>query len=308
VPGLILLVAALATTAERYEAPAECPGADRFIEDVRSKRTRAQDGDDLVPPTAIAKTDAGFEGTIAIERGGLREERRVADKSCAAVEHALALIAAIALDAAPKEAMAKSAAEPVIGPIAGPLSFDAVRATTPLPAPAFPRPLTLVAGAEARAAIGVLPGAAFAPSVFVELGEVEAWTIRLSAFRAASDLPSPPDGSARFALTALRTDLCPLSLVIGPVIGSPCATVTAGALDAAAPDAIGGRSATELYLAPGAAARVRWAIWGPIFADLEAGAEAPILRDHFHFTPASTAHDVSRIAATGALSAGVRIW
>src|SRR5947209_8250423 len=84
-----------------YDAPASCPDRARFVARVRARTPRVTIADDASTTlrARITLRDRGFAGEIALVEGGHETQRRVAGESCAEVVEALALIAAVAVDA-----------------------------------------------------------------------------------------------------------------------------------------------------------------------------------------------------------------
>ena len=79
--------------------------------------------------------------------------------------------------------------------------------------------------------------------------------------------------------------MCVLRLVALQFSFLPCARLEAGELDGAGIDILPTREARRGWLAGALVGRAGWTPLRPISVQLEGGAQAPFIRDHFLFLP-----------------------
>jgi hypothetical protein len=218
------------------------------------------------------------------------ETRRVVEAvDCAELVDALALVTVLAVD--PTRI---AVADPPDPPVA--------------PAPAASRAWSLGVGTGAASALGVTPGALPVLPAFLEAERRGVGRVRLGVRwgRRTSDAAV---GSATFAWTRVQLDGCPDRAAIGrgAVAAGVCAGLQVGALRGEGAGVAEARAASRPWLAAVVAGRLRWRASSRWFAELEAAAVLPQVRDRFYFMPDTTIHRVPPAATELAVSLGVSI-
>lgn len=251
-----------------YAAPAGCPDEADVVARLADKANarRADRGPARVFAIAIARDDAGFHGTIAID-GVARE---VAAGTCEEVVDALVIVAALAV-----EERAPAVPPPVV--IA--------------PAPhREPERWYLVAGAGVARYAGMTPSARLGVPVYVAARHGH------SELRATFDATTRDDlAMASFRWTAGRLEGCPYVATAGAVDVAPCAGVQLGVLEGEGTAIAEAGSDTRPWIAPDAALRIR-ARAGRAAVELEGTLAVPVVRDRYYIAPANTIHEVPWLA------------
>jgi hypothetical protein len=93
---------------------------------------------------------------------------------------------------------------------------------------------------------------------------------------------------------------------LGSVRPSLCAAVEGGPVFASGVDFEGAESQTRLWLGGGLLGRARWSVAGPAFAELEARAMFPFVRDRYFYRPDTTIYEVPAVTVAGAAAVGLR--
>jgi hypothetical protein len=293
-PGLVLLFAAQLA----YVAPNECPDQSAFWAEVcaRSERAKTLDGE-LSFAVEVKQSGSAVLGQLIMsstETSSTPNVREISGAACDEVVRALALIAALAIEAHEVEKV--SVVKPVEETPEPRLVFRPVEGPPVLENRSRWR---LSSGAGAGLLFGVMPSPALLLPAFVEYQNGTDVALRFGLLFAQA-------GGARgstFTLIAGRGEVCPYAYEVGSFRAVPCVVAEAGALT--------GRQeffASTLWLAGGAAGRVRFFGLDPFYAELEGSARIPFIRESFAFRPLTIIHQPDRIAADLALRAGVHFW
>jgi hypothetical protein len=315
-----------------YEAPAGCPDERAFEGQVRGRSSRISvtAGGETVVRVRIAGRGKRASGEVTLADASGRESKRSVDGTCTDVVAALALIAALALDptaSTEREAPAPAASTaPAPSPPASSAPPPAASASTKPPAPAVSAPAAASSeqaavtaatphtwawsiGAHAGVTGGVTPDVLFTVPVLLDVSlrakGLFAPALRLRFERSGSGGTGP---TADFSWTTGSLDLCPIAFSPGPLRFWPCVRAEAGALEAAGVGVSPTRTSVRPWVTLGLEVRVRLAIVGPIFAEIEGGAFAPLVRDRFFLEPAATIHTTPAVAPAGAAGIGVTFW
>ena len=167
-------------------------------------------------------------------------------------------------------------------------------------------------GAQAGLTSGVIPQTMFTVPVFLDVsrrsGDLFSPALRLRFERADSGTVSVVGAGADFTWTAGSADLCPVSWAPWRLRFWPCTRVEAGVLQAVGAEVTPTRSDARPWLTAGAALRARVTIYGPLFAEIEGTAFAPIIRDRFFVEPDTTIQRAPAVAAAGGAGLGVSFW
>lgn len=311
----LLAVASRARGAEaerialEYDAPAECPSAAVFHDEVRSRVNGDWEAAPGEPARRIGVKVArrGERYVAAIEfrnPEGDDVTRSVAGQKCDDVVNGIALVTALAIESRVEEAMAQSEPAPASEPPAAPgpkpaASTPRAAAASPagqaLPSAPVAAPAPRAASPAARASrrthvrfgaasvtsTGVGPDAAFGPELFAVV-ELSGLRFGVSGTALWSGLVHADGVAARFRRLTVRLDGCPF--VIGRALSfEPCAFAEAGSLhgegetNARLVNAEGGSS---LWAAPGLLARLLGRV-DPVVVSLELDGGVPLSRQRF---------------------------
>jgi len=298
----------------QYTAPLACPDAASFAAQLRERTARGR----FAELGELARTfdvelvaDAqGFAGNVEfLDDSGAKVSRHVHGEQCEAVVESLALITALALDAALQSEAAEPAPSPPEPPAAPPAPPLAPAQQTSLPPRVTQRWLR-------GARIGALAGygsASSAPRVGL-LGQLDfrsGSALRLLAHYAWHELTVDAGRSASLHRMGVETSLCPWRLRRGTLSVSPCAAIDFGSLRAGGvpSEQLTSTSAEAIWWASvGAQLGLSWEPDGPFWFELRAAAEFP-LRAGYQFTfenPHVIAYQVPYFSGWGGLAAGVR--
>lgn len=312
-----------------YERRAGCPEPTAFVQAVlaRAPLARAAGAGEAarVLVARIKPTAGGLEGQLVVrETDGATTERTVRGQRCDDVVAALAVIAAVIID--PVTAGASSDETTPASPAEAPSAMRPPEAAPVSPVSAVPRAeppanvppaavahaWRLSAGAGAGLVGGAAPAVLLSLPIFVEASRELSHGLEPAARarfeRTAIGSARSPSGGAMFVLTSGAGDFCPVALHAGAMRVQPCARGELGVLSARGRAVEPARSDSRLWVAAGAVARARLAIAGPMFAELEAGLSAPIVRDRFYVEPVTVLYRPPAAAATGAFAVGLAFW
>ena len=234
----------------------------------------------------VEDTAAGVVGTLRLERGDV-VERQVRGASCADVEEALALVAALALDDEP--------ASPAPAVASPPRSADA-ETTDDLPPPTsvthggrVDHDHALGMGAQGTFlglnAPAVRPGVAVFGELLGELGGARRSARATFAYAWASVAVAP--SALELTWVTGRLDGCPFDFAVGAGFEvTPCVAWEIGVLHESARNALNAPSSTRPWLGPGAVVRVAFRLAPFLRLELQAAAIVPLERDEYVFAPA----------------------
>jgi len=138
----------------------------------------------------------------------------------------------------------------------------------------------------------VTPAVLWGPRLFLDLTSpfrpgvgLVGLDVRAGIERANRDNVAGTTGHADFTLTVGVLEVCPLRLAALEFSFLPCARLEAGELDGAGIDILPTREARRGWLSGALLGRAGWTPLRPISIELEGGAQAPFIRDHFLFLP-----------------------
>jgi hypothetical protein len=303
-----------AVTAElSYAAAPSCPSEADFVAAVRARTDKVRFVSD---PSATQRVSVrladgaeGPAGMLVISDGERTIlHRNLAASTCGEIASALALVAALALD--PDAALEDDAPPPPPPPPPPPAPIEAPKA-----APGGPRaPRTAIAvGAGAERITHVLPRAALAPLVFVDVepgtanARVLAARLRIGLVGSSTSNDDPRPDSARFAWVALPVQICPVAAQTRSVALLPCASGEIGLLRARGTDVAEPTTHTRFWSALGLAASVRLRPADGWTVEATGGVRFPLLRDRFRFDPDERIYSPTVGSAFG-LAVAVRLF
>lgn len=304
------------------EVPPECPSdlAAQILS--RTPRTRlARQGEPARRVDArIVKVDDRYRGAVALDgQGGEPVVRQVEAPSCNEVTAALALIAALAID--PEASLAPQAPPPPPPP---PSIAPAPTPTIPQePGSSEPSNRFLEVQPAVEAGFGVISGVAPRviaggilmlelgipredPLVLVRAG-ASYWTNGQIAILRAD---GTANAAAAYSAVLARIETC-VALRVERFWAAPCATFDVGSLTVEGSENGGTITAayqeSQLWAAPGPAARVGWDAVGPLTIAVDGALTFPLKRDTYVVEePRQIAHDVPIVAARAGIYATLR--
>ena len=298
-----------------YEATAGCPTDADFVTRIRARTARAR----VAWPGEPARTfdvriDAGppASGRVTILDADIPiGTRYVEADACADVADALALVIALSIapHASPPTAPAPhpTPASPP-APVAPTPSAEAAEDAPSRQSEPTNRSGGLFAGADLAVTYGVAPSTLFAASPYVGWrsgadGILDP-AIRLALVHATYGGQPAPTGSADFAWTAGRLDLCPARWTWSSLALTACARVEGGVLTLTPHDVGLPERAVRPWFAAGLVARAEWWILRPLFLDVDVDVLLHATDDRFYFVPDTTLYRVPVVGASGGLGLG----
>ncbi|HEY5960127.1 MAG TPA: hypothetical protein VIV60_26420 [Polyangiaceae bacterium] len=271
-----------------YLAPESCPDRAAFFAQLVQRSQMLSNpewhGGPFVIQVRVTTAGAEYTGQLRwSDATGVSNERIITGSRCSDVTIALALAAALRIDAFATTPPSAVPAAPPPSAVPAPHQpninranalFGAVAGMHTGIAPTVVPTLGLSLALRDRTAFGgsVLSGA----SLRLEgLYGFSSW--RDVEFRDASY------GHARFQWFAARAAGCAFQAATGPFSFGPCATLELGGLRGSGKTTRGDRSDSGWWLAPGAVLDAALRA-GPLWTRLAAGAVRPIVRDSFQFS------------------------
>jgi len=315
-----------------YTAPAECPSAGTFHDEVRSRVTgdwEAAPGElaRRITITVVRREERYVAAIEFTNPQGQNVTRSVAGAQCEVVVNGIALVTALAIESRVEEALQQSepapeaAPTPATAPVAAPAPAAApapsvvhAPAATPARAKTPPRAndaVHLRFGAASVTSTGVGPDAAFGPALFATV-EFAGPRLGLSGAALWSGLVHTGGVPARFQRLSARAEGCPLALGTRSLSFEPCASMELGSLHGqgnSTADVVGTKGGSSLWAAPGLIARLLGSI-EPVVVVLELDGAVPLSRQRFGVVTDGKAEPSFRVPPVvfgGALGAGVRL-
>ncbi|HTQ04865.1 MAG TPA: hypothetical protein VMI54_13460 [Polyangiaceae bacterium] len=320
-----------------YSAPAECPDASTFHDEVRARVSGDWEAapDEVARRISVTVNRRGERYVAAIaflNPQGDEVTRSVAGQKCDDVVNGMALVTALAIESRVEEALSQSEPEAAPEPLAEPVPKGAsAPKSEPIPAaparfrhPAGPEPRAPARAAPARTSgahvrfgaasvtsTGVGPDAAFGPALFATL-ELAGPRFGLSGAALWSGLVHTGGVPARFRRLSARADGCPFAVGSRAVAFEPCAFMELGSLygqgesNARLASTKGGSS---LWAVPGLLARFVGHI-DPVVLVLDFDGAVPLSRERFGVVTAGARQSSFREPAVvfgGELGAGFRL-
>jgi hypothetical protein len=287
----------------RYDVAGPCPARAAFLHELAARSVRPPRGQLAI---RVRSRPNGIVGTLEWrDVGEGATQRSVVGRTCAEVTRALALVAALAMDAPVRDAAQLGEPAQAADPEA-PGTIELARSAPPAAAPG--RTWSISGGTGISILGGVMPDAALTVPIFVEgssrvLGLEP--SLRLALQLAPSQAVSDRIGVAAFSFTAMRLDLCPVRWrTAGFSIGA-CARTDIGVIEAAGQRVPGARGESRPFFALGTLARARKQLPGAFFVELDGALLFPLIRDRFLFEPNTTVFAVPTIGAAAGINFGV---
>ncbi len=305
-----------------YEAPAQCPDLTDLLSRIRARTARfvhVDRGDDTREFRIRITGRAPSRGSLTVAGAGQRPATRAfAGATCDEIVATLAFAAALAIDPLaieppPPPSLPSVPPPPPPFPASPPISPPAPPAL--LPFPERPREQPVALAPFVGSSIGAFTGVSWpvAPSRLYGLGafaELHLPTTVEPTLRLAVETASSPErdvGAARVFFTrtfgALEACAVPWRPARDLVLSS-CGRFSAGAFRARAQDVVNATSASRLWLATGALARLRWHLAPAVFVDGAVGLEAALWRDDYRLIPGVDVHDMPILSGLVAVALG----
>jgi hypothetical protein len=165
----------------------------------------------------------------------------------------------------------------------------------------FGTDLAVTTGAAPSALVGVSPHVEWTS----RSAAAAAFSARLGFLRATSGAVDVTGGSASFAWTVGRWDVCATSWPSKPARVSACARFEAGELVVAGLRVPAPRTQGRGWVATGPLLRGEWFFAPPLFVDAEISAMIHVTADRFYFLPDTTAYEIPPTGFGGSVGVGV---
>jgi hypothetical protein len=133
-------------------------------------------------------------------------------------------------------------------------------------------------------------------------------SLRIGVARTLDATRRASRGGAGLHLTQASLEACPLTVDLPAAFAlQPCAGAAGGALQVSAFGVTGAHSHAGAWAALIALLRLTWNP-GAVFAEVEAGATMPLVRDAFVFDPNVAVYRAPPVGAVARCGLGVRFW
>ncbi len=301
----------------RIDGSTSCLTEARFFEQVqaRTPRVRRAEAGEAARTFDVGVTPEGggrFVGRlVVVDATGPTEPRVVRASSCDEATSALALIAAVSIDA---RASTATVTAPISPPASEARATPMESATTPPPGGPT-RSWTLAAGGRTDPLTIPSPGIGFGAFVGVALDapDVFAPELRLAGARTEGSTVDTSAGSGQPIWLTLDLSFCPVHTARRVL--AACADLEGGTLEVDT-SAAGASSRSRPWLAPGLGGRlsvpdVSLAPRLQLLLELELGLRVPLVRDTFYFfdNPSNfQVYEAPVIMAHAAIDVGLRFW
>jgi hypothetical protein len=311
-----------------YTAPAGCPSDAAFLWQVRS---RVREVHALATRYEIVVTSDARQvrGVLRVQEESRETVRHLTGASCEEVAEGLALIMALLIDPGASTAPARdlppatppASREPVqppkLPPPEGlPEPSDTAVALHPSPPPSPPpsRHVSLEAGGVLFLRNAIAPGVNASGGPFVEteiLGSgLVSPRLRMSVEFGSSQPVFVGDGRADFSWTTGILDSCAVVQLVRSRLALPlCVGLDFGRIVATGSHVPDPQTERKAWLSIDTTARVDWSpADGSWFLELDAGAQTPLYRARFYFSPSTTLYTTPKVAAFAGIGVGLRLF
>ena len=279
-----------------YAAPEGCPSPAAFREriEARGERRAVVVGAEQRAALRVrvlvtgASDGSARSRVVIVSSGGESSERSFVAATCDEVVDASALLVAIAVEAEPPPAAPESAA----------LSRRAPRAPSVLAVVGY-------VNAGVGAGLGPSPGPVLEAGAGIRSNAGWGPEARIEGRRAWLGTAEAAGGAARFDLTAVAVEGCPLSLRGYGLRAAPCLAISVGSLAATASGYPAARDSASFHAGAELGARLTMDVGSLFFVGTEAWAALPLTPQTFVFGTSATAHRVASLGFSGSASLGV---
>jgi hypothetical protein len=289
-----------------YEAPAECPDRQAFVDQVTART-------DLVhitePATVRWSVVLNAEGSRhvgklrVVDAEGTESVRTIRAATCDEVVSAVALVAALSVDpdarSEPKATPRRSA------PVPEPRSAASPPAKSP---PAGWHRVHWGFGEHAQWQTGVVPGGGASLRLFAGIGWGDGGpSFRLSAARTSPSIVPTAEGRGEISWWAARVELSPVAWIASrSLVVVPSAGIEAGALHAEGLDVDVTRATTRPWVSVEVGLRLEVPVYGAFRLECQGVALTPLVRDRFWIGRSTTVFRSPAVGAFGAIGVAVQ--
>jgi hypothetical protein len=289
-----------------YRGGPHCPSEDELLADVAAHVRDLSRSAGVRIDLRVAREPSGFSGElISTDASGFQGTRRIQGRTCTEVVHALAFLAALAIELGGR-------VEPSIStpaPIARPLLLEQAAHAPAEPADGGSLPVvSVVALGELRSGLG--PTLHPSVAVGIELGLAKPRTIdpSLRLLLVASDgRVSSGDRSADLALLGARLEGCALRLGSSSLAVRGCADAEIGALLVTRNTAPVPERPTEVWATLGVSAIAEWRVTPSFFIVASGGPDVALVRTRYSFGADETAYVSPAVTGHGGIGLGLRL-
>jgi hypothetical protein len=306
-----------------YEAPPACPTAEAFASAVTARTSKmrfaAPNEEARTFSIVIDPTGASLEGRLVMrDAEGSEVVRAVASRSCDDIADALAIIVGLAVDPtasitrrAVSISASRAAAEPTSTPATTTPPPDRSLADTSNHAEPRAR-WSFWAAADGRETSAVAPSPSVGPELAIETRRESSTgmtpALRLGFLAAAAPSEVTSAGIAQFRWLAAVATACPLEVLSSELATvRPCAQSDVGQAYVSGSNAPLARTVHAMWWDAGGSLRLTSRLGPRVDTELEAGAIFPIVRNQFHFEPATPVHAVPPVGFTASVGLAMKI-
>lgn len=311
-------------------APAACPATPSLLGRVRTHSARVREARPGEPArvlrVAVSPHEGGFVADLRLadesDEADEPLERRVPGKTCNEVLAAVALIAALAIDARPAEARASAGSADASDASLEAAPDGARRRRPPSEAGSFTTVTDTSDVHDANEAGGRSAHVAVAFGTSLEahgLGEMvlgsALWiegilparlspSLRLRFARGRSFTPGDDPRPAVFRLTTASLEPCFVAVEGHRLELRPCAQLTGGVLEGASAAFVPSTNEVRPWASLGALVQGRWHFLGPLALEVSFGFTVPLVRDDFYFRPKTAVYQAPPFVLAGNVGVG----
>lgn len=275
----------------RVEAPDDCATVESFVAQLSARASvRVDESASRTFEVTLATYETGgYHGKLVVRASDGDSVRVVDAPTCEEAVAALAVVAALSVNAEP-------------------VRVEPVRVPAPPPRiePGSPARHVAIGGGLGRY-WGVVPAAELGIPVFVALGAKDRAQLRLAFAITQEQSTQSSSGSSDFRWTVGRLDARPFALVTGPFVIAGALGIEAGALTARGAMVTRPEDRRRPWVAPYAAARVAFTL-DRMALEVEATLATPLIRDRFFIAPSTTVHQAPVITGGVAVAASVELF
>ncbi len=291
---------AVRITEELHDA---CPRAPTMLDRLRARLPSARQAAEGEPAVhlevhVVQRANGTSHGTIVLASGGERAERTASSASCERVLAALAIMAAIGLEAGdvplatPAEAPLESAPAPE-APASAPVPAPRSRGRTSrrqVPPPPLPTRSRFGIALGASAEVSSNRSVVVAPTFFgqLELPLRFAPMLRLGFARSFRTDAVSASGTVGLRWSEATLTACAGLIRQRTIHLGPCLNADAGLLEAIVIEPLPSRVRSAAWLSAGASARVAWRPLPAVSFELLGGARVPLTRNELLFEVPAT--------------------
>jgi hypothetical protein len=296
--------------------PVSCPAAPALLERVRTHSSRvreARPGESArVLHVTVTPGAGGFVAELSLVDEGEALERRVPGKTCEEVLAAVALIAALAIDARRGEPAssatpeADGAAALAVAPRDRPLPRAPVVEPPIDGGPDVAKPSRVAVGFGTSVEAQSLDALVLGNALWLEaaLRSRLAPSLRLRLARGRSFTVDPQGRAASFRLSTAALEGCVAMNDSRVLQLRPCAQIAGGGIEGASSAFPPTVRELRPWASLGALLQGKWFVLGPLSLEASLGLTVPLVRDEFFFRPGSVIYRAPPLLLVGNVGVG----